>query len=75
MKRKRISYKNLEDRCKAINGFGKTKVSVRGTDGCGVFLSINGEVTKNMSNKKAYEKLQEILDPLMDEWLKAEGYK
>ena len=68
MKRTRISLKRLQEEADFINKCSnkKTHVSVHGTGGCGVFISINGELSKTMPNKKAYEELCKISKPLKD---------
>lgn len=70
----RISFKRLEESARFINEFSDKQVNVRKTDGCGVYLVINGEVTRNMKNKKAYEELDKISKPILEKWLKENGY-
>lgn len=66
---KRISYKILEEKVSFINTLEKGKVSVHKSQGCGVWLVIDGKTTKNMQNKEAYSELEKIAKPLIDKWL------
>lgn len=68
MKRTRISLKRLQEEADFINKClsKKNHVSVHGTGGCGVFISINGVLSETMSNKKAYEELCKISGSLKD---------
>lgn len=72
---KRVSLKRLEEEVDFIKKVGKREVSVVTTQGCGVYLVIDGEPTKNMSNRAAYERLESIVAPIRDTWLKENGYE
>lgn len=71
---KRISFKTLEEQAKFINNLSNNHISVHKVAGAGVFLAINGNISSNMQNKKAYEELDKIAKPIREKWLKENGY-
>lgn len=71
----RISFKKLEEKVRFINNMSDNNVSVHKTAGAGVFLVINGNISSNMQNKKAYEELDKISKPIQEKWLIENGYK